>query len=255
MSWRRNLIGGGTIIALVLAVIVVWKNYRSPQDRFVEELELVGFSTSMIGGPTAERLDAALSESDRLRVDLFEQYSKRVDSDRRYQLAVLLIERESLEYAEHAAARIHEVPWPEVRIWRIYAKSDSLSAEYRRKIQQLLLASPTSEAKLWAAKWHIQQGNEELAEDCYYSAMTNGLFWDALDAADKLVKSPRYRHDALHHLLAAVAESESFVSRAAFTLMTELGLKDELKQLLADCKMKNADPTVRRALVERLADA
>jgi hypothetical protein len=66
MGWRRYFIGGGTIVALVLAAIVLWLNHRSPHDRFVEELELVGFSTSMIGGPTAEKLNEALRESDRL---------------------------------------------------------------------------------------------------------------------------------------------------------------------------------------------
>jgi hypothetical protein len=170
-------------------------------------------------------------------------------------LAVLLIERESLEYTQHAAANIRDVPWPEVRIWCVYAKSDSVSPEYQRKLQQLLLSSPTSEAKLWAANWHAQHGSVELAEDCYYAAMTSGQFWDSLDAADKLIQSPRYRPQALNHLLGVVTDSESFVSRAAFTLMSTFGLEKELNQVFLDCKKKNADPAARRLLVARLTDA
>ena len=168
---------------------------------------------------------------------LFQQYQKNSKSNRRFDLAYLLITKQSPDYLADAQKNIETVPWPEVRIWRVQVNSDSsLPAEYRTKLKELLLASPTSEAKLWAAHWHEKRGEKDAAEDCLNSAMTNGLFWDALDAADLLLESPRYRDAAIAHHLRVLRNGEIFTPRAARSLVRTLNASEEIKDLCDECK-------------------
>jgi hypothetical protein len=224
-------------VAYLLLGIALWWTYESPQDRFVRELSIVHFSTSLIGGPAEGKISEALKEAERLHVDLFQKYQKNAKSDRRSDLAYLLITKQSLDYVADALKNIETVPWPEVRIWRGQVNSDSsLPEEYRTKLKELLLASPTSEAKLWAARWHEKRGEKDEAEDCLNSAMKNGLFWDALDAADLLLESPRYRGAAIEHHLQVLRDKDAFSWRAAKSLVKTLNAGEELNTLCDECK-------------------
>ncbi len=95
---------------------------------------------------------------------------------------------------------------------------------YRQNLLDLILASPTSEAKLFAGRWYRNQGNIAESEDAYHTAMTTGRFWDALDAANELIETDRYHADAVQHLLSVVRDSEYFTPRVqrAFSDCTTL---------------------------------
>jgi hypothetical protein len=84
--------------------------------------------------------------------------------------------------------------------------------------------------------------------------MCKGEFWDAQDAADALVKSARYRRHAIEHLLTTLQRGESFVSRAAYRLLVEYELQDELAAEFKVCKGKHTADQ-RKALIDRLAQA
>jgi hypothetical protein len=225
------------IVALGVLGALIWWTSESAADRFVRELGIVHFSTSMIGGPAEGKIPEALKEAERLHVDLFQQYQKNSKSNRRFDLAYLLITKQSSDYLTDAQKNIETVPWPEVRIWRGQVNSDSsLPEEYRTKLKELLLASPTSEAKLWSASWHKNRGENDEAEDCLNSAMMNGLFWDALDAADLLLESTRYRDAAIEHHLQVLRNGEIFTPRAARSLVKTLNAGEELKVLCDECK-------------------
>src|SRR6476646_653010 len=182
---------------LILLAVTFWWTYESPQDRFVRELRIVHFSTSLIGGPAEGKVPSALAEAERLHVDLFSQYKKNFNVDNSTDLAWLLITKESPEYLDFAKEHVIDVRWPEVRIWRVRALDESLSDPYRARLRELILESPTSEAKLSAASWHRKRGDIQKAEDCFYAAMNHGEFWDSLDAAVDLLDSSRYRDAAI----------------------------------------------------------
>jgi hypothetical protein len=96
---RRFIILAGTVVLTASAAGVAFRSlYESPRERFVHELDLVAFSTSMIGGPAPNRLEAAHNEAQRLNVDLFAAYLKHQDNDKRINLAYLLIETNSPNY-------------------------------------------------------------------------------------------------------------------------------------------------------------
>jgi len=240
------------IVALGILGVLMWWTYESPQDRFVSELGIIHFSTSMIGGPAEGKVSEALQEAERLHVDVFKKYQKNARSDRRFDLAYLLITKQSSDYLADARENIENVPWPEVRIWRVQVNSDSSLPEgYRTKLKELLLASPTSEAKLWSASWHKHRGEDKEAEDCLNAAMNNGQFWDSLDAADLLLESPRYREAAIEHHLQVLRNEDNFTRRVAKSLIKALNAGEELNSLCDECKSSVWSDKCRR-LVEAL---
>jgi hypothetical protein len=247
---RNCLIGA---LAAIVAIGGAWYGYSEyVKAQFLRELSLVFFSTSMIGGASTEKEQAAHERAKELGINLFAAYRSHSEANARFDLAWMLITNESVEYYEFARVNIDSIPWPEVRIWVSRRNQGSLSPEYRKKLLQLVLASPTSEGKLAAARWYRQQNRIEESEDAYYSAMTTGLFWDALDSADKLLDSVRYRGDAIHHLLSVVRDSKRFHSRAALSLLNAFGVADELKSLVDACEREGPDGPNRRMLVERI---
>ena len=164
----------------------------------------------------------------------------------------MLISNESPQYYEFAKAHIASVPWPEVRIWVVRRKDAALSEEYRQRLLDLVLASPTSEGKLSAARWYGRQGRLTEAEDAYYDALKNGLFFDALDATDELLKSERYRAEAVRGLIDVIRDPRPFPPRAAMSLLRLYHAEDEL-QPLVDAYVENPkNERLRTALVKRL---
>ena len=105
-------------VMLILLAVTFWWTYESPQDRFVRELSIVHFSTSLIGSPAEGKVSLALAEAERLHVDLFSQYKKNFNVGNATDLAWLLITKESPEYLDFAKEHVIDVRWPEVRIWR-----------------------------------------------------------------------------------------------------------------------------------------
>ena len=248
---RRLLI----IVALLAAVACVlgwhaYTEYRKAQ--FLRDLHLVGFSTSMIGSPRQEQENAAHDRAEELGIDLFAAYENNLESGLRFHLAWMLITNESTEYSEFVSQNVDSVPWPEVRIWAARRNQESLTPDYRQKLLDLILASPTSEAKLVAARWYRKQGKTAESEDAYHAAMTNGLFWDALDAADELIQSERYHDDAVDHLLSVVRDSEHFTGRAAFSLLNLYDVRDELDPLVDACRKEAKDGPNRELLVDKM---
>jgi hypothetical protein len=237
----------------VSAAAVDWHLYTVyAKAKFLRGLHLVGFSTSLIGTPHAETERAAQEKAEHLNINLFEAYKHYLAEDVRFDLAWMLITRESLDYYEFAKSNIDSVPWPEVRIWRDRCKEHSLSREYRDRLLDLLLASPTSEAKLFAGHWYEEQGKTEESEGALHAAMNNGLFWDALDAADLLVDSERYHDDAVNHLLAVVRDAEYFTPRAAFSIAELYRVREELQPLVESCCDEPPNGPNRKKLVARL---
>jgi hypothetical protein len=220
--------------------------------RFLHDLSLVHSSTSMIGMPRAEREQAVRHRAEELRIDLFAAYRGNLDEGRRYDLAWLLISDESPDYIEFAVANTHSIPWPEVRIWVHRRVEKGLSADYRQSLLKLVLASPTSEARLAAGRWYRAQGKIAESEDAYYAAMTTGLFWDALDAADELIDSDRYHADAVKHFLSVLRDAEYFTPRAAGSLLRLYRVCDELRPLVDACERDAKDVASRKALLEEL---
>ena len=249
---RRRLLTIAALLAIV-ACVVGWYAYTEYRKaRFLRDLDLVGFSTSLIGSPRAEKERAAHQRADDLGIDLFAAYENNLETGARFHLAWMLITNESPEYYQLAKQEIDSVPWPEVRIWAVRRKQESLSPEYRKRLLDLVLTSPTSEAKLAAARWYRKQGKITESEDAYHAAMTNGLFWDALDAADQLLESERYHDDAVNHLLSVVRDSEHFTHRAAFSLLKLYDARDELEALLESCRKEPKDGPNRKSLVDKL---
>jgi hypothetical protein len=246
------------LVVVLLAVIgglwwYIYRDYR--REQFLENLHLVGFSTSMIGAPREGSEDEAQLRAKALGIDLLATYQDRLPDDPvRYQLAWMLITQESPEYYELAKENITKVPWPEVRIWTIRRHEERLSPEYREKLLELTLASPTSEGKLAAGRWYGEQGEQSKAEDAFHAAMTGGLFWDALDAADQLLKSERYRDEALAHHLNVVRDAEHFTPRAAHSLLMVYGVRDELQPLVDACRKEPKDGPNRQQLAKKLQD-
>ncbi|MBC8872677.1 MAG: DNA alkylation repair protein [Planctomycetes bacterium] len=249
---RRRLL----VIAALLAVVgyvggwYAYTEYRKAQ--FLRDLDLVVFSTSLIGSPRGEEERAAHQRADELGIDLFAAYENNLETGSRFHLAWMLITNESPEYYQLAKQNIDFVPWPEARIWAVRRKQESLSPEYRKKLLDLVLASPTSEAKLAAARWYRKQGKITESEDAYQAAMTNGLFWDALDAADQLLESERYHDDAVYHLLSVVRDSRPFTGRAAFSLLKLYDVREELEPLVESCRKEPNDGPNRKSLVDKL---
>lgn len=206
----------------------------------------------MIGAPREEQENAAHDRAEEFGIDLFAAYENNLESDLRFHLAWMLITNESTEYSQFARQNVSSVPWPEVRIWAARRNQESLSPDYRQKLLDLIIASPTSEARLAAARWYRKQGKIAESEDAYHAAMTNGLFWDALDAADQLLESERYHSDAVNHLLSVVRDSEHFTGRAAFSLMTLYDVRDELNPLVDTCRKEPKDGPNRKLLVDKL---
>lgn len=249
---RRRLL---IIVPLLAAVACflgwyAYAEYRKAQ--FLRDLHLVGFSTSMISMPREEQGNAAHDRAEELGIDLFAAYKSNLESGLRFQLAWMLITNQSTEYSQFASQNVDSVPWPEVRIWVSRRNQESLSPDYRQKLLDLILASPTSEAKLVAARWYLKQGKIAESEDAYHAAMTNGLFWDALDAADQLLESERYHNDAVNHLLLVVRDSEDFTGRAAYSLMNLYDVRDELNPLVDSCRNEPNDGPNRKRLVDKL---
>lgn len=249
---RRRLL----VIALLLAIVAcvggwyAYSEYRKAQ--FLRDLHLVNFSTSLIGMPRAGEERAAHQRAEELGIELFAAYETNLETGARFHLAWMLITNESPQYYQLAKQNIDSVPWPEVRIWAVRRKKESLSPEYREKLLDLVLASPTSEAKLAAARWYHKQGRITESEDAYHAAMTNGLFWHALDAADQLLESERYHDDAVHHLLSVVRDSGHFIARAAFSLLRLYDVRKELEPLVESCREEPKDGPNRKSLVDKL---
>jgi hypothetical protein len=249
---RRRLLIIVPLLAAVACVLgwYAYAEYRKAQ--FLRVLHFVGFSTSMIGSPREEQENAAHDRAEELGIDLFAVYENNLESGLRFQLAWMLITNESTEYSRFARQNVDSVPWPEVRIWAVRLNQESLSPEYRQELLNLILASPTSEAKLVAARWYRKQGKIPESEDAYHAAMTNGLFWDALDAADQLLESERFHNDAVNHLLSVVRDSEHFTGRAAFSLLNLYDVRDELNLLVDTCRKEPKDGPNRKLLVDKL---
>jgi len=255
MATRRTRILIVGVLLVIAAIGVGWNAYTAYRKaQFLRELHLVGFSTSMIGLPSAEMERAAQEKAEQLNIDLLAAYEDNLDHRVRCDLAWMLITKESLDYYEFAKNNVASVPWPEVRVWAIRRKRESLSSDYRERLLDLLLASPTSEAKLVVARWHHKQGKIKESEDAYYAAMTNGLFWDALDAADELVKSERYYDEAVSHLFSVVRDSEHFVSRAAYTLIILYDAREDLEPLVRSCDKEPPASPNRKKLVAKLSE-
>ena len=254
MTQRRQI----QLLVILVGVLIglVWLSYRDyRREQFLENLHLVGFSTSMIGAPREGSKDEAHLRAKALGIDLLATYHDRPDPDDpvRYQLAWMLITRESTEYYDFAKQNIADVPWPEVRIWKIRWRDESLSPEYQAKLLELLLASPTSEGKLAAARWYAKQGETAKSEDAFHAAMGGAGFWDRLDAADQLLKSDRYRDAAIAHHLAVVQDSKYFTPRAAVSLLDLYGVWEEHKPLLEACRKEPKDGPNRKLLVGKLS--
>lgn len=246
------------LVALALLTPVglwaAWDLYAQYREwQFTRELSLVVISTSMLGMPRPESEEAAFDRAAIFQVDLFRAYQHNLAHGPRFSLAWMLISKESPQYFSFARKSVNTIPWPEVRVWAFRSDDEQLSQDTRDKLRELLLASPTSEAKLCCARRYLAQGKLKEAEDAFYDAMNNGLFWDSLDAADALRDSDRYRHDAARHLLKVVRESEHFTQRAAQSLLSIYGLREELKPLVKACEKEQRDGKNRKALVARLS--
>lgn len=242
-------------VLTVVAVILVWRTYvQYRQLEFLDNLHLVGFSTSMIGAPAADQEPLAHQRAKELGIDLFAAYRDNLepDSSVRFQVAWMLITNESPEYMEFAEQHVAAIPWPEVRVWKIRRGQESLSPAYREKLLQLILSSPTSEARLAAGKWYHEAGKFAESEDAYLAAMKNGLFWDALDAADQLLASERYQADAVDHLISVVRDSKNFTPRAANSLLQHYDVREKLQPLVDSCRREPKDGPNRKLLVEAL---
>ena len=251
---RTRLLVQGTLLTAVACGLGWYVSLVYRRTHFLHNLHLVGFSTSMIGATRAEQELAARQRAEELGIDLFAAYKRNLDAGARYHLAWLLISRELADYIQFAKTNIDSVLWPEVRIWADRRHDDSLSVAYRQNLLDLILASPTSEAKLFAGRWYRNQGNIAESEDAYHTAMTTGRFWDALDAADELIETDRYHADAVQHLLSVVRDSEYFTPRAAKSLLRLYNLEEELQPLVGSCVKERNDGANRKQLVDKLKE-
>ena len=179
---RRLIIVGLLAIAACVFGRYAYTEYHKVQ--FLRELFLVGFSTSMIGTPHAEHELAAHQREKELGVDLFAAYENNLESGVRLHLAWMLITNESTEYVQFARQNVDSIPWPEVRIWVDRRNQESLSPDYREKLLNLILASPTSEAKLAAARWYRKQGKITESVKCFIRSGTKR--WGFKGRGDRL---------------------------------------------------------------------
>lgn len=241
------------MLALPLLAVTGWFAYSQYQQaRFINQLDLVAFSTSMVGGPNPGAVRAANERAEELGIDLPAAYKNHLNEPPRFSIACLLIDRESHPYFDYCRENVADIPWPEVRIWRMRVNDKALTAATRGEILELLLSSPTSEAKLFAGRWYREQSRLEESEDAYFDAMSNGLFRDALDAADQLLDCPRYRADAIRHHVIVLKEGEHFTWRSAASLVRVYKLEGELKPLLEAAKTERGFGPKRKELVDIL---
>jgi len=243
-----------TLAAVLIAGLGWYAVNVYREFRFIRNLHLVSFSTSMIRMPRAETERDSQEMADRLQIDLARAYEQNIGTGARFHLAWMLISRESAAYYAYAKRNVDKVPWAEVRIWAVRYREDTLSPAYREKLIDLLVASPTSEAKLTVARWHRQNGRIAESEDAWYAAMTGESFWDSLDAADALIDSERYSDAAVRQLFAAVRDTDFFLSRAANSIVKLYAAEDELGVLVGSCESESQDGPNRKLLVERLAE-
>lgn len=249
---RPRLLVASALLAVLAGVFCWWGCVAWRRIRFLHDLELVHFSTSLIGMPHVAKERAARQRAKELHIDLFAAYRRNLGKGRRCDLAWLLISDESPDYIEYAKTNIHSFLWPEVRIWVHRRVDETLSEDYRRNLLELILASPTSEAKLAAGRYHRARGQIAEAEDAYCAAMKNGLFWDALDAADALIDSDRYHADAVRHHLSVLRDAEYFTARAAGSLLRLYHVGEQLQPLVDACEREAKDGANRKALVGKL---
>src|SRR5690606_13037987 len=140
---HKQQIAIAVLLVIVAGVVGSYAYAEHRKTRFLRELCLVGFSTSMIGEPPAEKERAALRRAEELGIDLDAEYRRNLESGPRYDLAWMLITKESAEYFQFASQNVDSVPWPEVRIWVARRNEESLSPDARKRLLELILASPT----------------------------------------------------------------------------------------------------------------
>jgi hypothetical protein len=248
-KWKVN----ASLIAVVLCFAgwVVYSKVREAQ--FLRELDcLVSVTTSLIAFPGPKQELAIQRRADNLGIDLFSTYKANLNKGRRLALAWMLITNESEDYFRHALANVESVSWPEVRIWVSRYRDESLSNEYRAKLLDLVITSPTSEGKLASARYYEMEGRFAESEAAYFDAMKGGAFWDALDAAEKLLASERYRQEAATFLLELVRDVEPFPDQAAYILLNHHGGREQLETLLKACHKEPPGGPNRTALLNRL---
>ncbi len=249
-------LGTALSASLLIAVAVVvsrylWREYQTAE--FFRNLHLVACSTSMIAQPREGAEQAAFQQAESLGIDLQNAYAER-DSCR-LQLAWLLISRESTHYLEFARNHIETISWCEVRVWQVRRRDESLTEEYRQRLLELILMSPTSEARLAAAEWYTTQGRRAEAEEAWFAAMQSGFVMDAMDAAIQLLKSDRYEYEAALHLLNMIRESNPlFVEGIAPILLDHYAARETLGPLVARCRTQAPGTPDRRLLVDQLGE-
>lgn len=249
----KGLFVAGLSVFVAASLFLGYKAYL--KWKFRTDLNLVRCSTSLLGGPRAEKVSAAQQRAQDLEIDVLAAYRKDTRPGVRTNLAWLLISEESRGYYEFAKQKIESVSWCEVRVWVARRKDSSLSADYRALLLDLMLSSPSSEGRLHAGHWYSEQGRLEEAEDAYFDAMRNGLYWDSLDAAHKLMDSERYHADVVTHYLSIVRQMEVPSDlRAIGGLMYYYEAQDELQPLIDAWRDDPKNKTARAKLLKRLTE-
>ncbi len=243
------------LLVLSTAILAAGYQYRrSVDDRLLQNLCLVRCSTSMIGTPKPEKIAEARRVLRDRGLDLFPTYRRLLGTGAELDLAWLLITDASDEYFRFTTENVATVPWCEVRLWVVRSRDQTLAASTRDTLVQLYLSSPTAEGQLAAGRWHRLQGNRDKSEVSFYSAMNSGSFWDALDAADALLTSERFRDDAEAHMFSVVRDRKTYVRRAAESLLRQWGELDKHKELLDRCDQKAVPEESHRELVARIRE-
>jgi hypothetical protein len=242
---RQKILAVIILLLLPVAAWCLWDMWRDHRrEAYLRNLDLVAFSTSMIGSPNRGQVEAELQLADKAGIDLMDMYRECRKRGERFSLAWMLISRESPEYFQDAKTHIADVPWPEARIWCVRLNDKDLSTTTREQLLDLLAASPTSEAQLHVGRIFRSHGKATAAEESFYAAMTgkDSQFWDALDAADELKDSQRYHDEAMQYLLKIACESEYAVFRSSASIARECGQWDELEGFIRECERepKNA---------------
>ncbi|MFI5378392.1 MAG: hypothetical protein ACHRHE_03725 [Tepidisphaerales bacterium] len=217
------------LVALPIVGRLSWAWHRRAQ--FVRNLDLVAFSTSLIGMPSVAELRAKSAEADGLGVDLMKEYRNHSDDGHRFQLAYLLLSRESSAYCSFADEHLREIPWPEVRIWRAMQSRERVSKAYGERLLKLVLTSPTSEGQLFAGRWYAEHDDPAKSEAAYLAVIALGPSFDAWDAAASLTRAPGQRSMALQYLLTEVRTEENW-EPAAYRLLNALKVRKELEPLV-----------------------
>ena len=252
--WLQWLAGVAILCSAFTATCWCAAATVGPQLDFVYELRLVSFSNTQLFRPSPEDERAAHEKAQELHVDLLRQYKVNLDNFARYDLAWMLVTRESIDYYELAKEDVPSIPRFEVRIWRARYYRSSLSAEYRERLLELLLASPTCEAKLFAGRWFKEHGRARESEDAYYAILRNGQSSDALTAAERLMGTARYHDAAVNHLFTVVRKSKHFSARAAYSLLKAYSMRQELAPLVRSCERERPGGPNRTALVKKLSE-